>query len=96
MPLHVFVRFEPLPGKEQQLRDELLRVISATRTEPGCLVIHLFQSVREPLIFSIHSEWLDEAAFDAHSSFPHMQRFLSVVPALLSHPIRALRTSQIA
>lgn len=96
MPLHVFVRFEPIAGKEHQLRDELLRVVTATCSESGCLGIHLFQSIRGPLTFSIHSEWLDESAFDAHSTFPHMQHFLGVVPALISHPVQALRTNQIA
>jgi quinol monooxygenase YgiN len=95
MPLHVFVRFEPIPGKECGLRDELHRVVKATRAEAGCLRIHLFQSIREPLTFCIHSEWVDEAAFDAHSKFPHMQHFLAIVPGLISHPIKAIRTERI-
>jgi len=95
MPLHTFVRFEPAPGKAQQLHDELLRVVTATRTEPGCLRIHLFRSIREPLAFVIHSEWIDEAAFDAHSQFPHMQLFLALVPELINHPIQAVCTLQI-
>jgi quinol monooxygenase YgiN len=95
MALHVFVRFEPVSGKEGELREELHRVIEATRTEPGCLRIHLFQSIREPVTFCVHSEWVDEAAFDAHSKFPHMRRFLAVVPSLINHPIQAMRTEQI-
>ena len=66
MPLHTFVRFEPAPGKENLLREELRLVLEPTRAEPGCIGIQLYEAVREPLVFYIHSEWVDEAAFDAH------------------------------
>jgi quinol monooxygenase YgiN len=96
MSLHTFVRFEPAPGKDQQLRDELLGVLEPTRAEPGCLRIHLFESIRPPFVFYIHSEWRDEAAFDAHVQFPHMIRFLPIVRELVTHPVHGIRTQQIA
>jgi quinol monooxygenase YgiN len=76
MPFYVFARFEPKPGKELQLRDELTRILNPTRAEPGCLRIHLYESTRGPLTWFIHSEWLDEPAFDAHVELPHTQRFV--------------------
>ena len=33
MSVHFFVRFEPRPGKEMEFRQELLRVIEASRAE---------------------------------------------------------------
>jgi quinol monooxygenase YgiN len=95
MPLYVFVRFEPKPGKELQLRDELRRVVEPSRAEPGCLRIHLFESTRGPLTWFIHSEWIDEAAFDTHAELPHTVRFLGLVGDLISNPFQALRTKQI-
>ena len=96
MPFHVFVRFEPRPGKERQLREELAGLMEPTRAEPGCLKIHLYEATREPLVYCIHSEWTDEAAFDAHRTFPHMVRFLALVRDLVDHPIQAVRTREIA
>lgn len=96
MPIYTFVRFDPIPGKEQQLREELLAVLAPTRAEVGCLTIHLFESARPPLTFFIHSEWQDEAAFDAHAKFPHMVRFLSLVRTLISNPLEGVRTNRIA
>jgi hypothetical protein len=29
-----------------------------------------FESVREPFAFAIHSEWVDEAAFEVHAQLP--------------------------
>ena len=95
MTLHSFVRFEPLPGKEAAFREELLRVVEASRKERGCLAVYVFESVREPAAFAIHSEWVDEAAFDLHAGLPHTVRFLEAAENLLTHEIRALRTRAI-
>jgi quinol monooxygenase YgiN len=96
VPLHTFVRFEPLAGKQSDLLEELLRVLERTRAEPGCISIHLYERTREPLAYFIHSEWIDDAALDAHSKLPHMTRFLSLVGELLALPFQAARTKQIA
>lgn len=93
--MHTFVRFEPIAGKEQQIREELRLLLEPTRAEPGCVRIHLFEALRDPLIFYIHSEWVDEAAFDAHPKLPHMTRFLSIAAELVTRPVRGIRTKQI-
>lgn len=95
MPLYIFARFEPRPGKEGQLREELTRNLEPTRAEPGCLRIHLYESTRGPLTYFIHSEWIDEPAFDAHAELPHMRRFLGLIDELITHPLQAMRTKQV-
>jgi quinol monooxygenase YgiN len=95
MPLYIFARLEPKPGKELQLRDELDLVLKPTRAEPGCVRIHLYESTRGPLIYYIHSEWIDEPAFDAHAELPHMRRFLGLIDELITHPLQAMRTKQV-
>ena len=95
MPLHTFVRFEPVPGKEGLLREELKLLLESTRAELGCIRIHLYEAVRGTLIFYIHSEWVDEAAFDAHPKLPHMTRFLGLAGELVTHPIKGIRTTEI-
>jgi quinol monooxygenase YgiN len=67
LSFHFIVRFEPLPGKETRFRDELLRVNEPSRAEIGCLSIDVFESLREPSVFAIHSEWADEASFELHA-----------------------------
>lgn len=95
MPLYTFFCFDPVPGKEQQLRDELLRVVEPTRGEPGCLRIHLFESSRGPLTFFIQSDWVDEEASDAHAKLPHMTRFLAAVRDLMTNSLQGGRTSRV-
>ena len=95
MSFHFLVRFEPLPGKESEFRQELLRVMEPTRAEVGCLGMHVFQSLREPFVFAIHSEWVDEDAFNRHAQLQHTVRFVEVAKELLSHPVEGLRSRQI-
>jgi len=93
--LDVFVRFEPKPGKEDQVREELTLVLEPTRAEPGCTGIQLYESIRQPVTFFIHSYWVDEEAFNIHAELPHTQRIKDVVSGLITHPIQAARTERI-
>ena len=95
MPLYIFARFEPRPGKRDELVEELTRVIRPTRAEPGCIRINAFESTRGPCCFYIHSEWIDEPAFDAHAELPHTMHFLSRLDDLITHPLHVVRTRQI-
>jgi quinol monooxygenase YgiN len=78
-----------------KFREELLRVLDPTRAEIGCLTIRAFESLREPLVFAIHSEWVDEAAFELHTRLPHTVRFLEAARELLTHPVQGLRAREI-
>ena len=89
MSFHFLVRFEPQPGKKMEFRSELLRVVEPTRAEMGCVAI------RQPFGFAIHSEWVDEAAFELHTQLPHTVRFLGAADKLLTHPVQGLRSREI-
>ncbi len=95
MSFHFIVRFEPLLGKENAFREELLRVNEPSRAETGCLSIEVFESLRPPTVFAVYSEWVDEASFELHATLPHTVRFLAAAETLLSHPVQGLRLRQI-
>jgi quinol monooxygenase YgiN len=59
--------------------------------ERGCINIHLFESLRLPSLFAIHSEWVDEEAFELHAKLPHTVRFVEAAKELLTDPIEGLR-----
>jgi quinol monooxygenase YgiN len=93
--VHFIVRFEPRPGREKEFREELLRVLEPSRAEAGCLAQRVYETLREPFLFAIHSEWVDEAAFDLHAQLPHTLRFLEAAEKLLTHPVQGLRMREI-
>jgi len=78
-----------------EFRGELLRVVEPTRAESGCRAIRVFESIRQPLVFAIHSEWEDEAAFDRHAQLPHTLRFVAAAERLLGQPVQGLRSREI-
>ena len=80
---------------EDAFREELLRVNSPSREEAGCLRLDVFETIREPVEFAIHSEWVDEAAFELHATLPHTVRFLAAAEKMLGHPVQGLRMRQI-
>lgn len=94
--MHFFVRFEPLAGMEAAFRTALLKVVELTQAEPGCLGIYACESIGEPVTFAIHSEWVDEAAFELHAGLPHTVQFLRAAEKLLPRPVEGLRTRQIS
>ena len=93
--VHFFVQFEPAPGKEAEFRSELLKVAEPSRTEEGCVALHVFESLCVPFRFAIHSEWVDEAAFELHSRLPHTLQFLRAAEQLLMHDVQGLRAREI-
>jgi quinol monooxygenase YgiN len=95
LSFHFIARFEPLPENEATFRDELLRVNGPSRAEAGCLSIKVFESLRDPPLFAVHSEWADEASFELHATLPHTVRFLAAAERLLTHPVQGLRLRQI-
>lgn len=70
-------------------------MVEASRSEKGCVAIHAFESLREPFVFAIHSEWVDEAAFELHARLPHTVRFVEASQKLLPHPIEGLRSRHV-
>jgi quinol monooxygenase YgiN len=93
--MHFFGRFEPPPHAASEFRSELVRVVAPTRAESGCRSIRVFESLREPRTFTIHSEWDDEAAFERHTTLPHTVRFIAAAERLLGQPFQGLRTREI-
>jgi quinol monooxygenase YgiN len=95
MELAIFARFHARPGNEDAVAEAILENMPPSRSEPGCLDIHAFRSIRDSRLFFIHSRWKDEAAFEAHAVLPHTVRLLARVEPLIDHPLDVNRTEQI-
>jgi quinol monooxygenase YgiN len=94
--LFVFVRLHAHPGHEADVEAAILRVVDASRREPGCVGMDAFRSVRASQLFYIHSKWIDEAAFDHHATLAHTRQFIEEVDAMLDERREVTRTSRIA
>ena len=92
MELYIFARFHARDGQDANVASAIGDVVRATREEPGCRAINGFRSTHDPLLFHIHSRWVDEAAFDRHATLPHTVRFLDRVTPLIDHPLDITRS----
>jgi quinol monooxygenase YgiN len=61
------------PGREAELRRELLALTAPTRAEPGALRYDLYQSAAQPNEFMRFEEWRDLAALEAHKQTSHLR-----------------------
>ncbi len=95
MELFIFARFHARPGNEAAVAEAILEGVAPTSQEPGCLSVQAFRSIRDPLLFYIHSRWKDEAAFELHADLPHTVRLLERVGPLIDHPLDVNRTERI-
>ena len=92
---YVFVRLHALEGYQSDVEEALREVTGPSREEGGCLSFHTFRSMRDRRFFFIHSQWMDEAAFQKHAELPHTVRFLERVESLLDQPRDVTRTEMI-
>jgi quinol monooxygenase YgiN len=95
MELFIFARFHATQSQDSAVAAALREVIGPTREEPGCLAIEAYRSTRDPLLFYIHSRWIDEAAFERHAGLPHTVRFIERVRTLIDHELEVTRARPI-
>lgn len=95
MELFSFVRFHVRAGSESAAEEALRNVLSASRQEAGCLSMHIYRSTRDPRLFYIHSQWMNEDAFEQHASLPHTVHFLELMDSLIDQPRDVTRTELI-
>ena len=95
MELFIFGRFHARETCEAAVAAALREVAGPSREEEGCLSLQVFQSLRDPRLFYIHSRWASEAAFELHAELPHTVRFLERVQPLIDHPLDVTRAKAI-
>jgi quinol monooxygenase YgiN len=84
--LTVVAHVKAKPGKEAQVRQELLSLVAPSRKHAGCLNYDLHQATDNPAMFLFHENWTNKAALDAHLQQPHVQSVLGKLGALLAEP----------
>lgn len=78
----VVATFEARPGKEAELRNALIGLVTPTRKENGCVNYDLHASPEHPGRFLFHENWTSKAALEIHLQSPHIQALLPRVNEL--------------
>ena len=75
------------PGKEKQLRKELLKVVVETLKEPACLKFEAHQSKDDPTKFVVSENWKTRKDVDKHIALPHVQHLMGLADELFAKPV---------
>ena len=84
--LTVVAQIKAKPGKEGQVRQELLSLVAPSRKDAGCLNYDLHQAIDNPALFLFHENWTDKAHLDQHLQKPDLQAVLTKVALLAAEP----------
>ena len=94
-PFHFIVRFTPKEGRADDFRRIMVETAVHSRAEADCVGLEMFESLREPKEFSLHSVWTSEDAFEHHATLPHTERFIEASRELLTHEIKGMRLRKV-
>jgi quinol monooxygenase YgiN len=88
--LTVVAQVKAKPGKENQLRQELLALVAPSRKDAGCINYDLHQSLEDPSLFLFHENWASKTDLDAHFQTSHVQGMLAKLAELVAEPAKIM------
>jgi quinol monooxygenase YgiN len=94
-PLTVVAQIKAKPGKEAEVRQELLSLVAPSRKDSGCLNYDLHQALDNPALFMFHENWTSEAHLERHLQKPDLQAVLARVKQLAADPPQVTLWKQI-
>jgi quinol monooxygenase YgiN len=63
----------------EAVKTELLKMISPTRQEEGCLEYRLHQDNTSPTVFIFYENWVSMACLERHITTPHYKNYILAV-----------------
>jgi quinol monooxygenase YgiN len=70
-------------GKSEELGQEFLKLVRATRLEAGCLIYDLHRSTTDSDVWLVYEKYQSQEAFQAHVVGTALQSFLTQAPWLV-------------
>jgi len=85
--LTVVASFKVKKGKENQVKQLLLGLISPTHAEKDCIDYDLHVCRDDPSKFLFYENWVSRESLDQHLQTPHLKDFASQADELLEEPV---------
>ena len=63
----------------ESVKSELLKLITPTRQEDGCIEYRLHQDNADPAVFIFYENWENTASLERHLLTPHYRDYISAV-----------------
>lgn len=62
-------------GMEEYVRKNLIEIMQHSKSDKGCIIYNVHESISLPGEFMVYMVWEDEACFNLHNQKPEMQEF---------------------
>jgi quinol monooxygenase YgiN len=89
--LTVVVRLRARAGMEDQVREELEKLLGPTRAEPGCINFDLHEAAETRGLFLVHENWTSEEDLRRHFEMPYLRAWIAKADGLLAEPMELTR-----
>ena len=94
--LTVTAQVKAKPGKESQMRQELLSLVAPSRKDAGCLNYDLHQALDNHALFLLHENWITEAHLEQHMQQPEVKAVLARLgPSVAESPNQTLEEDRL-
>ncbi len=84
MALTILAQITAVPGKEDLVRAELLKLVPITRAEQGCIQYDLHVDNENPGFFVFYENWETRALWQTHMSAPHLAAYMAATDGAVS------------
>lgn len=75
------------PGSADELEQELSRLQTISRRDPGCIAYNVFDDLSRRGRFFLYEQWEDEQSLAEHNRQAHVKDFLATAGELLAEPL---------
>lgn len=82
----VVARIRAKEGMEEKAKQELMALVSPTRSEKGCINYDLHQSVENKSLFMFYENWASKRDLDEHLEMPYMKSHMEKASEILAGP----------
>ncbi|MED4600931.1 putative quinol monooxygenase [Paenibacillus validus] len=84
------------PGKEKELEEALIHMVSQVQNEEGALAYTLLRAKDDPGQFTFYEKYKDQAAWDFHDNTPHIRELREKFALLVDGEIKLTHYEEIA
>jgi len=74
--LTVLAKVKAREGMEDEVKQELLSLVSLTRLESGCISYDLHQSKQDSSLYMFYENWASEEYLKKHFSMSYLKNFM--------------------
>lgn len=89
-PYTVTVIIEAKPGKEEELKQELLHVVEPSRNESTCFEYRLHQDLNNPAQFLLYENWESKEAHQKQFQKPYITQLGAKLESLIAKPYQVV------